>query len=656
MDKNQRIISAGTIIVGSGAAAYNAAVTLSEKGVTDFALVTEGRTDGTSRNTGSDKQTYYKLSLAGDSADSVQDMAKDLFAPGCVDGDIALTEAALSTPCFLHLARLGVPFPTNAFGEYVGYKTDHDPRARATSAGPLTSKMMTESLEAEFDRRGLTLYDHLYVIRILTDKDGAYGLLAIDTTVPDGQNPLVLILAEDIIWATGGPAGVYADTVYPVSHNGCNGVPFRAGVPGRNLTEWQFGLASVDPRWNVSGTYMQVLPRFVSVDPDGTEHEFLSEYLPDIGQALSLIFLKGYQWPFDSRRARNGSSVVDLLVYRECKLRGRKVYLDFTKNPCGMDSIPYDALSDEARDYLSRAEACFGKPIDRLRHMNEPAYQLYLSLGVDLTKEYLEIALCAQHNNGGLDVDMWWRTPVSHLFACGECAGTHGVYRPGGSALNAGQVGSTRAATFLSAKPRTPFVPDEKTLDKGISALDETYRTVCALTVAKPEKDNTDSLLSSFRSDMSAAAGAIREASAIDKSIETRKAFLQIFEGAVKAHGTAGLVRAFRLQNTLTEQLMYLCSMRDYLASGAGSRGSAIYTDPKGEAAPGFEDIFKYTEDNGKHLSEIQLVFWNDGSPKSSSRSVRPLPEGGGFFENIWRRFREDGFIGWTPDEKEGKP
>ncbi|MBP5292884.1 MAG: FAD-binding protein, partial [Clostridia bacterium] len=143
MDKNQRIIESGIIIVGSGAAAYNAAVTLAEHGVTDLALVTEGRTDGTSRNTGSDKQTYYKLSLAGDSVDSVHEMAKDLFAPGCVDGDIALTEAALSTPCFLHLARLGVPFPTNAYGEYVGYKTDHDPRARATSAGPLTSKMMT---------------------------------------------------------------------------------------------------------------------------------------------------------------------------------------------------------------------------------------------------------------------------------------------------------------------------------------------------------------------------------------------------------------------------------------------------------------------------------------------------------------------------------
>ena len=38
---------------------------------------------------------------------------------------------------------IGVPFPKNRWGEYVGYKTDHDPARRATSVGPYTSKCMT---------------------------------------------------------------------------------------------------------------------------------------------------------------------------------------------------------------------------------------------------------------------------------------------------------------------------------------------------------------------------------------------------------------------------------------------------------------------------------------------------------------------------------
>ena len=84
-------------------------------------------------------------------------MADTLFAGRCVDGDIALCEAALSTQCFLKLVELGVPFPRNRYGEYIGYKTDHDPRRRATSVGPYTSKQMTECLEAAVQAKGVPI-------------------------------------------------------------------------------------------------------------------------------------------------------------------------------------------------------------------------------------------------------------------------------------------------------------------------------------------------------------------------------------------------------------------------------------------------------------------------------------------------------------------
>ena len=42
---------------------------------------------------------------------------------------------------------------------------------------------------------------------------------------------------------------------------------------------------------------------------------------------------------------------------------------------------------------------------------------------------------CAQHNNGGLAGNHWWESlNVRHLFPVGEVNGSHGVYRPGGSA------------------------------------------------------------------------------------------------------------------------------------------------------------------------------------------------------------------------------
>ena len=59
----------------------------------------------------------------------------------------------------------------------MGYKTDHDPYARATSAGPLTSRFMTEALEKEAKRLEIPVYDGLYAVQILKNAEGVCGLL-----------------------------------------------------------------------------------------------------------------------------------------------------------------------------------------------------------------------------------------------------------------------------------------------------------------------------------------------------------------------------------------------------------------------------------------------------------------------------------------------
>jgi succinate dehydrogenase/fumarate reductase flavoprotein subunit len=73
--------SLNTLVIGSGAAGLNAAVRLHDYGQTDIAIITDRFGAGTSANAGSDKQTYYKLSLAGELPDSAFDMARDLAAP-----------------------------------------------------------------------------------------------------------------------------------------------------------------------------------------------------------------------------------------------------------------------------------------------------------------------------------------------------------------------------------------------------------------------------------------------------------------------------------------------------------------------------------------------------------------------------------------------
>ena len=62
-DRAVPIIKVHTMVLGSGAAGLNAAAQLFLNGIKDLMIITEGLSMGTSINTGSDKQTYYKLSL-----------------------------------------------------------------------------------------------------------------------------------------------------------------------------------------------------------------------------------------------------------------------------------------------------------------------------------------------------------------------------------------------------------------------------------------------------------------------------------------------------------------------------------------------------------------------------------------------------------------
>jgi succinate dehydrogenase/fumarate reductase flavoprotein subunit len=446
----------------------------------------------------------------------------------------------------------------------------------------------------------------------------------------------VLLGCKNVVYATGGPAGMYADSVFPVNHYGATGLALEAGALGKNLTEWQYGLASVRPRWNVSGTYMQVLPRFVSVDEAGTEREFLLEFFDDPVKALNAVFLKGYQWPFDSKKVMEGSSVIDLLVYREQVNRGRKVYLDYCRNPFGLKEIPFEDLSREAYQYLSCAESCFGTPIERLKKMNQPAIDLYRSKGLDLEKEYLQIALCAQHCNGGIAVDAWWQTEIPGLFAAGECAGTHGVSRPGGSALNAGQVGSLRAAQYICARGRK--IPQEAEFAEILQKQLDSHRKLRA----KWERGSGDAaaMIHSARRRMSDHGGPIRNAAAIEA---VRQAVVeeQILMD-VRAVSPAEAVKAYQLRDLLVTQYAMLTALADFAKTAGGTRGSALYTDPSGQIPVGLEEKFRFlpvSENLNWRIQQVRLgkdgcaVLWRD---------VRPIPEEKAAFETVWRQYREN--------------
>ncbi len=599
------------LIIGSGAAALNAALCLWESGFRDIILVTEKWGGGTSNNAGSDKQTYYKMSLDPGVTDSAAEMAADLCRGGAMHGDIALIEAQISTRAFFNLVRLGVPFPHDQYGAYPGYKTDHDPRARATSAGPLTSHLMFECLARKVRDYGIPVHDRTIMFELLTkevaDRKAIAGAVGIKTGHKGrSKDQLVQYDAGHVILATGGPAGIYKNSVYPLSQTGSIGMALKIGAKAQNLQISQFGIASVKFRWNLSGSYQQVIPRYFSADKDGgNERDFLDSHFPNQESLFTAIFLKGYQWPFDPAKVENhGSSLIDLLVQAETAA-GRRVYLDFTRNPEGFS---LDKLQPVPREYLERSGALAATPIERLKLMNQPAIDLYKSHGIDITLEPLEIAVCAQHNNGGLVGDIWWESNIHGLYPIGEVNGSHGNTRPGGAALNAGQVGGIRAAMRIVGSRQLAVGSEQLAVGSGQSAVGSHN-----LFSGTGTLDHRDAL-AEIRQRMSEYAGPVRDKAKVQEQLQAAWKLWQRLQNDLKAVLPEDLISALRTFDLCLTHAVYLEAIAEYLDKS----GDKLHTK--------------------QHILEVYLD--DDLKVQKSWVPVRPVPKEDLWFEQVWKEFR----------------
>ncbi|MDR2705614.1 MAG: FAD-binding protein [Planctomycetaceae bacterium] len=594
-----------TLIIGSGAAGLCAAVRLHAEGVDDILIATEGLDQSTSINTGSDKQTYYKISLCGNQNDSPLEMAQTLFDGGSMHGDLALIEAALSARTFFHLVNLGVRFPTDAFGQFAGYKTDHDPRQRATSVGPYTSRDMCTALIKQVKKLQIPVCERFYCVEILKWEDRVCGAVFLDE-----NNKCVSIIAENVIFAVGGPGGLYEASVYPQSHTGGIGLALAMGAEAQNLPESQFGMASIDFRWNVSGTYMQVVPKFVSTDQNGNNpREFLLEYFDSPANLYSNIFLKGYQWPFDVRKVIGGSSIIDLLVYIETVEQHRRVFLDYRENP---QDFNFDQLSAEAYSYLKNSAALLNTPIERLEKMNPNAVKLYAVNGIDLHNEMLEIAVCAQHNNGGLAGTIWWEsTNIQHFFPIGEVNGSHGVARPGGSALNSGQVGAFRAAELIANR----YNHWTLNLDAVVSKIRKSDESAFRQKRVVPDL---------VRQRMSQFGALIRRPDDLKIAVkDARQQFMHDNNPFCLAHA------------------VYLDAILYAVLSGVGSRGGGLVIGGKPIHHKLNANRWSLQPENEYYREKVLLSCYNPKTNEISHRwePRRPIPETNLWFENVWQEF-----------------
>lgn len=601
-----KIFSCNTAVVGAGAAGLNAADELMKAGV-DTLLIAPDLLAGTSRNAGSDKQTFFKLNVAGDHPDSPATLAQTYYAGGAMHGDTAYALAAGSPRAFFKLVELGVPFPQNELGEFIGYQTDHDQSLRATSAGPLTSRYMAEKLLASVRARGTRILEGYTLAAILrTGEEKVCGLLLAGE---DGS--CAVVAAHNVILATGGPSGVYSRTVFPQSQSGATGAAIRAGAGTNNLCYWQYGLASIKVRWNVSGSYQQAIPAYRG---EHGERVLVQDAFAGEGDLLDSVFRKGYQWPFDARKLA-GSSRVDASVLRFMAGGGR-AYLDFREEEV---ADPLAKIGKEAVDYLKNCGAQQRSPYERLLAINPAAAAFYRDRGINLQNEPLEIAVCAQHCNGGIRIDHWWQTQIGGLYAVGECAGAFGMYRPGGSALNETQVASLRAAQHIAAHTGRLAPPEAGSLLR-MAQLEGEMQFLQA--VQEGKMDNLCAFAGWARERMDIVAGALRDPQGMRALKAQVERALQGEKMQCGNEQRATLAQAVQARDDLTVMREALVAMLCQMQL-RGAAGHGFTCDTALQDAPQAETVCVETKDGVARIAPL-----------------RPLPQGGGWFETVWKRYQ----------------
>jgi succinate dehydrogenase/fumarate reductase flavoprotein subunit len=199
---------------------------------------------------------------------------------------------------------------------------------------------------------------------------------------------------------------------------------------------------------------------------------------------------------------------------------------------------------------------------------------------------------------------MWWESNIRGFFPVGEVNGTHGIYRPGGSALNSGQCGGMRAAMLIAGERTKP--PCEAAgacieLIQNINNIVSDSEISAVSNIAETRKEIGET--------MSRYAAHIRDAENIERSIKiTKEKYLNYWE-TVKLKNIAELPFALQNRDLLIAQYVYLSAMLDCIKQGGAS----------------------------EHM--IQEILLIDGETQITWRKRRTIPDAPRWFESVWNEY-----------------
>lgn len=424
------------LVIGSGIAGMSFALKVAQKG--SVALICKTELE--------EANTYFAqggvASVTNLKVDNFEKHIEDTMIAGDWISDRAAVEKVVTEAPgqIQELIKWGVNFDKNENGEFDLHREGGHSEFRILHHKDNTGAEIQESLiRAVQAHPNITIFNRHFAVEIITQHHlgiivtrhtpgiKCYGAYVLNEATGEVET----FLSKVTLMATGGVGAVYRNTTNPLVATGD-------------------GIAMV---YRAKGVVKDM--EFIQFHPTALYHPgdrpcfLITEAMRGYGGVLRTMDGKEFMQKYDKRLSLAPRDIVARAIDSELKARGDDhVYLDVThKDP------------EETKKHFPNI------------------YEKCMSLGIDITKEYIPVAPAAHYLCGGIKVDLNGESSINRLYAVGECSctGLHGGNRLASNSLIEAVVYADAAAKHsLSVIDRYEFneeIPEWN--DEGTTSNEE---------------------------------------------------------------------------------------------------------------------------------------------------------------------------------------
>ena len=384
------------LVIGSGIAGMSLALKVADKGKVAIICKTELE----------EANTYFAqggiASVTNLAVDNFDKHIEDTMIAGDWLNDRSAVEMVVrNAPSQIQeLIRWGVQFDKKENGEFDLHREGGHSEFRILHHKDNTgAEIQTSLIRAIQQHPNITIFKRHFAVEIITQHHLGIivtrhtpGIKCFGAYVLDEETGKVeTFLSRVTVMATGGCEAVYRNTTNPLVATG-DGIAmvYRAKGAVKNMEFIQFHPTAL-------------------FHPGDRPCFLITEAMRGYGGVLRTLDGQEFMHKYDPRLSLAPRDIVARAIDKEMKLRGEDhVYLDVTHKD----------------------------PEETKRHFPN-IYQKCLSIGIDITKDYIPVAPAAHYLCGGICVDLNGQSSIRRLYALGECSctGLHGGNRLASNSL-----------------------------------------------------------------------------------------------------------------------------------------------------------------------------------------------------------------------------